>query len=953
MLEKRIQGKLFFASWALLASLNASGAISVEGVEDKKVYTDEASFKVLSEAGYTITASLNGEPVPLDSVVTVDYPEYYELVVRAEKNGGGAEESERIRFIVKDSERKNSEWGLPPWVPYAPVDSAESEFTGSHLTIITPRRYPQGLDIPVVAFVEDENGKRVGVVGTVSSPELPDLSIKILRGVGSGFLPAPAEPGPVAYTARIKSIEKEVQIDIETSTSWRTVSGKISSTTDWGEGARIHVTDDLSVESGATLTIGPGSVIKLAPGVEILVTGRLTAEGTRDRPIVFTPERRDDPWGGIVVKSSASRLNLTGVIVTGSGADPDWFGNNPGSGHSHRHEECAFHLSDGARAVFTDTYFIYNEGQGGHGEDAFLTMTRCLIQKCITAGQYNGGSVRLTECALIEFPSYDAPFADDDNDAIYFTDGDHHLVNTLIGWALDDAVDAGSGSGGTVEVTGCWIESCFHEGMAWSGGDEADPRVPTVRDTVAINCGQGIECGWNRPLVNAKNIFVTANAVGARFGDNYDWHYNGTLTVTGSLLLYNKRNIWGMNWEDWEERLSQMDIHDNFLSEPDPLHPDNELWDGEADAAKLIPFLPVPEGKVGVGWAVPSSKSAGEVLPEGLPVRLSTFTTKTVTVEYSVESEKGPLASGTLTFLPGETVKKVFIDEEELAGNSYFLFTLSDPTNAELTGEETLSVVRPVELIAKGSVWKYLDDGTDQGTAWREPEFSDEAWKSGPAELGYGDGDEATVIESGPSGARRPTAYFRRSFIIEGTARFERVTLRIKRDDGAIVYINGVEVFRTNMPTGTVTYSTWASGATSDENAFRTHQIDPAVLHAGENVVAVEVHQANATSSDLSFDLELAALPLPPSPRGFVRGDANGDSKVDISDAVQILQVLFAGAESNCDDALDANDSGDVNIADAIFVLSYLFANGAPIPEPFPEPGVDPTEDALGCKRAE
>ena len=186
----------------------------------------------------------------------------------------------------------------------------------------------------------------------------------------------------------------------------------------------------------------------------------------------------------------------------------------------------------------------------GMARKAYLTMTRCLVQKCITAGQYNGGTVTLEDCALIEFPSATAPFADDDNDGLYLTGGAHFLTDCLIGWALDDGVDAGSGSGGSVDVRGCWFESIYHEAMAWS-----EPRVASVADTVALNCGQGIECGFGKPDVNAVHCLSTANLVGARFGDNYDWDYDGFLTVRDSLLLFNQRDIWGRAWDDWTVHL--------------------------------------------------------------------------------------------------------------------------------------------------------------------------------------------------------------------------------------------------------------------------------------------------------------------------------------------------------------------------------------------------------------
>ena len=70
-----------------------------------------------------------------------------------------------------------------------------------------------------------------------------------------------------------------------------------------------------------------------------------------------------------------------------------------------------------------------------------------------------------------------------------------------------------------------------------------------------------------------------------------------------------------------------------------------------------------------------------------------------------------------------------------------------------------------VALLPFGSTWKYRDNGSNQGTAWRAAAFDDSAWSSGPAELGYGDGDESTVVSYGPSAtAKYITTYFRKTF---------------------------------------------------------------------------------------------------------------------------------------------------------------------------------------------
>jgi hypothetical protein len=185
-------------------------------------------------------------------------------------------------------------------------------------------------------------------------------------------------------------------------------------------------------------------------------------------------------------------------------------------------------------------------------------------------------------------------------------------------------------------------------------------------------------------------------------------------------------------------------------------------------------------------------------------------------------------------------------------------------------------------LIPPGSVWRYLDNGSDQGTAWRAPGFNDSGWKIGTAQLGYGDGDEMTVVGYGPSAsAKFITTYFRRAFTVTDASRYTRLTLRLLRDDGAVVYLNGIEVFRSNMPAGAIGAGTRASESTPDARRFFEVTIDtgqnPALLTNGTNVMAVEVHQSSPGSSDISFDAELSGVPVPvpvpvppPGPTTFV-----------------------------------------------------------------------------------
>ncbi len=90
-----------------------------------------------------------------------------------------------------------------------------------------------------------------------------------------------------------------------------------------------------------------------------------------------------------------------------------------------------------------------------------------------------------------------------------------------------------------------------------------------------------------------------------------------------------------------------------------------------------------------------------------------------------------------------------------------------------------------------------------------------------------------------------------------------------------------------------------------------------------------------------------------PPPLPFVRGDANFDDRVNISDPVAVLRFLFSEGEIACADAADADDSGTVDVSDAIRTLDFLFRKGTRLPQPFPEPGDDPTADPLGCDGTE
>lgn len=157
-------------------------------------------------------------------------------------------------------------------------------------------------------------------------------------------------------------------------------------------------------------------------------------------------------------------------------------------------------------------------------------------------------------------------------------------------------------------------------------------------------------------------------------------------------------------------------------------------------------------------------------------------------------------------------------------------------------------------LIKWGSPWKYLSQTTAAPSAWNTLGYSDSGWPSGNTQLGYGDGDEATITPALVSGLNVLTTYFRKTINISTLKTLEA---RMMVDDGAVVYVNGVEVYRYNLPTSTILYSTLTP--TFTENQMVKFDIPATNFVVGTNVIAVEVHQNTATSSDMSFNFDLSS----------------------------------------------------------------------------------------------
>lgn len=163
-------------------------------------------------------------------------------------------------------------------------------------------------------------------------------------------------------------------------------------------------------------------------------------------------------------------------------------------------------------------------------------------------------------------------------------------------------------------------------------------------------------------------------------------------------------------------------------------------------------------------------------------------------------------------------------------------------------------------FISLGSSWKYFS-GESWPSNWNAATFDDASWSSGMAPIGYGevgakDNPVTTTVQGKPL-----SLIARHKFTVADPSTLKRITIRLQRDDAAVLYLNGREIHRSGMPSGRITYDTLASRQISDKNEmdFEIVALPVSLLKVGDNVIALSVHQDRTASSDLFFNLELLA----------------------------------------------------------------------------------------------
>ena len=181
---------------------------------------------------------------------------------------------------------------------------------------------------------------------------------------------------------------------------------------------------------------------------------------------------------------------------------------------------------------------------------------------------------------------------------------------------------------------------------------------------------------------------------------------------------------------------------------------------------------------------------------------------------------------------------------------------VSDAANAAMFDESNMGFSfiggLPEEIVPLGSVWSYSDDGKDQGIAWLAANFDDSTWKSGKAQFGYGEADQATTLTDVEP--NHPSVYFRKKITLDRPV--TKAELTVLHDDGIVVWINGRQVLSKYV--GDPGFAAFALAQSApNEKSTSVLSLEPNPFFIGENVIAVMVKQVDATSPALSFDLSL------------------------------------------------------------------------------------------------
>ena len=262
----------------------------------------------------------------------------------------------------------------------------------------------------------------------------------------------------------------------------------------------------------------------------------------------------------------------------------------------------------------------------------------------------------------------------------------------------------------------------------------------------------------------------------------------------------------------------------------------------------------------------------GEPAPNKPPVAAFTNTVSGLAVSVDAAGSSDPdgtIASYAWDFGDQSTATGATAEHSYAAAGTYTVtLTVRDNRDGTAVSAVPVTVAAPtgpanVVVVPAKSAWSWRFQVDAPPAAWKDAGFDASAWASGNGVLGFGTTGLGTNIDiSGPASDRPRAAYFVKTFTLDSAAAVAKLSLSTVADDGVVVYVNGTEVGRSNMPTGPVTSSTYATSSVKTSAAVANPvliDVPLALLVNGKNVISAETHLNYRATTDITFDLNATA----------------------------------------------------------------------------------------------
>jgi len=271
---------------------------------------------------------------------------------------------------------------------------------------------------------------------------------------------------------------------------------------------------------------------------------------------------------------------------------------------------------------------------------------------------------------------------------------------------------------------------------------------------------------------------------------------------------------------------------------------------------------------------------------------------------------------------------RLFIDDIEVPRSRFdgslfapVTFKAVAPAGYKLTGWKKYHVIDDV-LFDKGSDWTYYDKGSLHDTDWKSAGHNTTAWQNGPAPLGYGKDYIATTMDYGnDANHKRPTYYLRKTVTLKDNTH-ESFVLNFTADDGFVVYVNGKEGGRYNLNTGVINYDTYAKTADSNPDNG-TMKLDASLFKTGENIIAVELHNNNANSTDIVWDAQLICSAKADDNSGYYSTAATIDLPADNDIALMACFTPLSDGEKR-QKGVTPVMINEISCSNSIYVSDYF-----------------------------